>query len=354
MIIGDCWAEHCTIYLQKAVGEWRDAPDGLGFAFRGFVRLDDNPEVEREANLNQLANPDFLLVGDDGAGGIVVQAADAKFAADRIKPNQVSVNAVDDLLRIPERGATRAALQQQLHGTSLDEIRIVPGVFLAPDSELTDLLLERSPQRDGSQPEEVIARVPLDSGRLFATSDPAVLIPTLARADRLPVSPQRNLLAAVYYLRVACASLYFWAEQTRPLFGDDAGEVAPGMGMIAAETSNRLAQASSAFGMLVEWHRDLRAILMARKSVSDAAALPVSMVEIRERVSAGPNAQHGVAVRRARKELEIYFRTALQEQIGVIYPDDPRSLDRIAGDVRLAARRLRPSLLDKLDEVSGY
>lgn len=352
MTIGACWAEHCTAYLQDAAGTQVPIPSAGTFDLRGFIRLDDNPQVEREANLNQLENPDFLLFGVSRGSAMVVQAADAKFAADRIKPSQVSVAAVEALLEVPETGVTRAALGDALPADALEQIEIVPGVFLAPDSGFTDLLLERAGMRgENGVHEELIARVPVDPGKLFADTAPAQLIPTLARADRLPVSPQVNLLAAVYYLRLACACLYFWDEQTRPLLSLRPQSEPVEIGLVAAEVSRRLARATSAFNALVNWHRDLREVMAARKTVSDAVSLPVGINEIRARVANG-STPDPAAVRRLRRDLELEFRALLHEQVGTIYPDDPRSLNAIVKHLRSASRALRPELLQRMEALA--
>lgn len=354
MTIGACWAQHCTTYLEESSGAALPIPGEGTFRLSGFIRLDDNPQVEREANLNQLENPDFLLFGEADDGALVVQAADAKFAADRIKPSQVSVGVVEALLEVPKTGATREALRAALPGGDLDRIEIVPGVFLSPDSGFTDLLLERARQRDAADADdEIIARVPADPGKLFGGTLPAQLIPTLARADRLPVSPQRNLLAAVYYLRLASACLYFWDEQTRPLLSLRPQSEPVEMGLLAAEVSRRLARAHSAFSALVSWHRDLHEVMAARKTVTDAVSLPIGINEIRERLSDGRGAPDPAAVRSLRKALELEFRALLHEQVGTIYPDDPRSLSAIVKQVRAASRALRPELLRRMDALAG-
>src|SRR3712207_2543893 len=87
--IGDRWAVRSAEALREAVGgEW-PVPYAPSFTLIEVVRLDDVPEVSREANLHHLENPDFLLIGTrDGGSSTVLQAADAKFAADRIKPSQ--------------------------------------------------------------------------------------------------------------------------------------------------------------------------------------------------------------------------------------------------------------------------
>jgi hypothetical protein len=353
MLLGDCWAEHCRVFLDTQVGQTMPIPGGASFTLQLVLRLDDNAEVEREANLNQLENPDFLLVGTDDQGAAVVQAADAKFAADRIKPSQVSVAAVEGLLTIPASGATRALLREALDGLSSGEILVVPGVFLSPASPFTYALLQRAGRgRRDIAVDDIVERIPVDPGGLFDGAVQARLIPTMARLDRLPVSPRENLLAAVYYLRTSCACFHLWDEQTRPYFDAPLEPIAPEPGLVAAEVARRTTQASSAYGLLVAWNRDLRAVMAARKTISDAISLPVGVDEIRAQVGNGVGAQANAEVRRVRGALERAYRDRLLDETGPIYPDDPRSVKQIVKDIRERSRELRPSLLGELAALS--
>ncbi len=353
MLLGDCWAEHCRQHLDTRIGTQTPIPESEHFQLRRVLRLDDNPEVEREANLNQLENPDFLLIGTGLGDETVVQAADAKFAADRIKASQVSVGAVEDLLRIPESGATRNLLRQAIAGFSEGDVIVVPGVFLSPDSPFTDALLDRA--RRGprhAEPGELLVRLPVDPGSLFDAAEPALLMPTMARIDRLPVSPRENLLAAVYYLRTSCACFHLWDEQTRPYFDLTDTPTPAEPGMVAAEVARRATQASSAYGLLVAWHRDLRDIISARKAVSDAISLPVGMDEIRATVGDSESRKATAAVRRLRGTLDGVYRSKLLAATGPIHSDDPRPVKKIIRDIRSASRELRPELLDELATLS--
>jgi hypothetical protein len=58
-------------------------------------------------------------------------------------------------------------------------------------------------------------------------------------------------------------------------------------------------------------------------------------------------------VRRVRKDLELAYRSMLDDALGTIYPHDPRSLNAIVTDVRAASRELRPTLLERLDELAS-
>ncbi|CAN5705458.1 hypothetical protein BH23CHL2_BH23CHL2_13130 [soil metagenome] len=355
MLLGDAWAEHCRRYLVSIIGQNVPVPGGSSFALRSVLRLDDNPTVEREANLNQLENPDFLLVGEDETGRAVVQASDAKFAADRIKESQVSVKAVEDLLRIPETGATRALLASSLNGTDPVDVEVVPGVFLSPDSRFTDALIHRSSRgRDPNKHDDILVRIPVDPGTLFEATAPVQLVPTVARLDRLPVSPRENLLAAVYYLRVASACFYLWDEQTRPLFDAPGEPIEPETGLIAGEVARRAVSSSSAYGLLAAWHRDLQQLILARKAIADAISLPIGVEEIRSRMGNGQRSPRGNAeMRRVRGALERSYRDQLLNAVGTIHSDDPRPVKKIVKEIRTRSRELRPDLIRELEEMSG-
>ena len=356
MVLGDVWAEHCWEFLQSRIGRDVLAPGGVRYRVHSTVRLDDNPEIEREANRNQLENPDFLLVGRSSSGpGIVVQATDAKFAADRIKTSQVSPQAVKDLITIPDAGATRAVLEPLLRGVDLADIEIVPGMFLSPESPFTDSLLRRARQPPVENDSEgVLVRIPVVPGDLFESVDHTALIPTLARIDRLPVSPRENLLAAVYYLRLACACYYFWNEQTRPLLtGNETSldEIEPGL--VAAEISQRGPSANSAYGMIISWHREVQQVIAARKTIADSMRLPVGMGEIRATVGDADSRQGRARVKQLRGALEQVFRQQLLAEVGTIYPDDYPSVSDIVQRIRGHARDMRPALLEELTRAVG-
>lgn len=354
MLLGSAWADHCRVYLHSIIGQEARASDGTSFELRSVLRLDDDPQVEREANLNQLENPDFLLVGVDGEGGPVVQAADAKFAADRIKESQVSVKVVEDLLEIPETGATRALLAATLNGVDAGDVVILPGVFLSPDSPFTDALIGRARRPLVSdEAGDILVRIPVDPGTLFEATPPERLIPTLARLDRLPVTPRENLLAAVYYLRVASACFYLWDEQTRPLFGAPAVPGPPEPGFVAAEVANRARSASSAYGLLVAWHRDLQQVMSTRKAITDAISLPVGVDEIRAQIDVRPQAERGAEMRRVRGTLERVYREQLLHLTGSIHANDPRSARSLVNEIRARSRDLRPALIRTLQEITA-
>lgn len=356
--IGDQWALHCHAYVQGAPGVSWPIPDDRHYELLGSVRLDENAQIEREANRHHLENPDFVLIGalGDRSAQPVVQAADAKFAADRIKPSQVSEDVLRNLIEVPEQSTARSLIEEAVARLGLARPTIVPGVFLSPASTMTDILLRRVTRgRNATVDPRAVLTIDVDPGKLFAGLPMSRLIGPLARIDALPVSPRDNLISAVYYFRLACACHYFWLEANRPLLGGDRDGPVPEQGLISAEVSQRSRNAPTAIDVLYEWELDLRGTMIAREAIHDVARLPVTMREIRNRVSEAGPPDEKQAVRNVRRDLEIEFRKRLIEKTGVIYPDDPRSLDDILNDVALAVRGLRIPLRRQMDElVSGY
>jgi hypothetical protein len=327
-------------------------PHEQPFRLLRVIRLDDVPEVSREANRHQLENPDYLLLGvHQGTRPTgVLQAVDAKFAADRIKPSQVSQGIVANLLAI-EGGATRALVDDAQQALGLDDLAIVRGVFVVPRSELTDYLLRRvtSGRRATVDVREVVA-APAEPETMFAGLPMSRVIGPLARIDRLPVTPRQNLIAAVYYFRLACACFFLWSEGNRPLL-TSRPQPAPEPGIVAAELAGRVGSVESAYELVSEWSFDVEPTVQARQAVANVASLPLRMRDVRARVEQASRADEPGFMRYVRRELELAFRQALLERTGEITPDDPRSLPAILDQVAKAARDVRPEMRALLDRL---
>lgn len=351
--IGDRWAVRCAAALADAEGSAWPAPGAEPYELVRVLRLDDVPEVSREANRHQLENPDFLLLGyrtRDGGREAVLQAADAKFAADRIKPSQVSAEIVGNLLAV-ENGVTRGLVDAALAELELPAPTLTRGVFICPESELTTYLLRRvtTGRHATVDPREVVTAPP-EPAAMFAELPMARLLGPLARIDALPVSPRDNLISAIYYFRLACGCFYLWAEATRPLLSNRPPSE-PEPGLVAAEVTTRAVAASSAYALVDSWSLDIEPTAHARAAVANVASLPVRMRDIRALVEARGRGEEPGYMRWVRKELELEFRTRLLDLTGEVEADDPRPLPRILDDVAGAARGLRPVMRAKLDEL---
>lgn len=352
--IGDRWAIRCSSALEEAIGTRWPVPMDEPFELIYVIRLDDVPEVSREANRHHLENPDFLLIGTRAAQERpCLQAADAKFAADRIKPSQVSAEIVRNLLGV-EDGVTRALVSDTIANLGLVEPDIVRGVFIAPDSTLTDYLLRRvTSGRNASVDAREVVTVPPAPGAMFAGLPQSRIIGALARIDALPVTPRDNLISAIYYFRLACACFFLWNEGNKPLLGVST-LTDPEPGIVAAEVATRSTAASSAFGLVDAWAADVQPQVQARQAIADVASLPVRMGDIRLKLERAGTGGEPRAVRKVRRDLEIAFRARLNDVVGVIEADDPRPLTQILSDVADASRSLAGEMQELLDQlVSG-
>lgn len=340
--IGDRWAAHCSAWIDNALNEPWPIPDAEPLVINTVLRLDDVPEVSREANHYHLENPDFLLVGvrPEAADHALVMAVDAKFAADRIRPSQVSAQIVENLVTIPETGVTRQLLEDALRDHDLETREFIDGAFLCPESTLTTFLLKRrSRAREEQNGKAEIVTIPPDPANMFAGLPASNLIGALARIDRLPVTPRENLLSAIYYFRVACACIYLWQEQHRPLFTIREAEP-PEIGLVSAEVSLRAQSAHSAYEVMMGMVDDAEVIQRARQSIANVASLPLRMTEIRALLQETGREDKSL-LRALRRDLELEFQRRLFDRVGEIPADDPRPLGEILDEVAAAARGLR-------------
>lgn len=347
--IGDRWAMRCDSALQEAVGGRWSIPHDEDFEILDVVRLDDVPEVSREANLNHLENPDFLLIGArNGRGRPVLQAADAKFAPDRIRPSQVSAEIVGNLLAL--KGATHRIVEDTFAAHGLRDPELVRGVFISPESEMSEFLLRRvtSGRRATVDPAEVIL-IPPHPDRLFAGLPESKVIGPLARLDALPVTPRGNLISAIYYFRLSCACFHFWNEEHRPLLAL-APSSPPEPGMVSAIVSLRAEQSASAYELVERWSIDIEPQVRARSAIAEVATLPVGIRELRTAIDAVGLGGDNKALRLVRRDLESAFRSRLHESVGDILADDPRPLSQILEAVASASRGLRTEMLALMHE----
>lgn len=349
--IGDRWAVRCSSALDESIGTIWPVPHAESFELFHVIRLDDVPEVSREANRHHLENPDFLLIGARTSDARpCMQAADAKFAADRIKPSQVSAEIVRNLLAV-EEGVTRALVDTTFAELGLGEPEIVRGVFVSPRSILTDHLLRRvTSGRNPRVDVREVVTVPPEPGAMFGGLPQSRIIGGLARIDALPVTPRDNLVSAIYYFRLACACFYLWNEGNKPLLSARVIDE-PEPGVVAAELATRATAVSSAFGLVDAWAADVQPQVQARQAIADVASLPVRMGDIRQRLERAGAGAEPRAIRRVRRDLEIAFRARLHEVTGEIDADDPRPLTQILSDVAQASNSLAGEMRDLLDQL---
>jgi hypothetical protein len=356
--IGDRWAAHCSTWLDQVQDRRWSLDNERSMVVTDILRLDEIDAVSREANHHQLENPDFLLfgyVGERRETGIIT-AVDAKFAADRIKHSQVSAQIVDNLIAIPTAGVTRALVQKTLDDRGYVEFNTVDGAFLCPDSTLTDFLLtRRSRGKTGANQPPGIVRISPEPETMFASVPASQLIGTLARQDRLPVTPRENLLSLLYYFRVASACVYLWQEQHQPLFTIKPQDP-PEIGLVAADVARRTTSGQSAYRIMLELVDEAETVQRARQAITNVASLPLRMVEIRALLQAAGHENGSQALRIVRRDLELEFRQRLFARVGEIPANDPRPLPDILDQMATSSRELREHMrefaLDRVQNLS--
>ncbi len=232
----------------------------------------------------------------------------------------------------------------------LAQPRIVRGVFIAPASEMSEVLLRRvSSGRRPTVDRAEVVMIPPHPDRLFAGLPESRIIGPLARIDALPVTPRNNLISAIYYFRLSCACFYFWNEEHRPLLALSP-PAPPEPGMVAAIVSKRAEDVTSAYELVEHWAVDIEPQVRARAAINEVAALPVRIRELRSQIDRAGLSGDNKALRMVRRDLELAFRQRLHETAGDVLANDPRPLSQILDDVASASRSLRDEMLALMHE----
>lgn len=320
-LVGARWADLCAAHLSTWPGTHRQIPGDGGEAFLvdHVARLDDRPAIAAAASKRGLQNPDLLVVGRRG-GRMVVQAADAKFSVETARSKQVSTAVVHGLLGLGE-------LVTDLIG-DLDpdaEPDLVEGVFLCPDFPLTHIMLRHRHGivRTTVRADQVVL-VPAPAGTFFHGLEGAQVMEPLASVDALPVAVEENLLAALYYFRLARAGVGCWLDATGPLLAfNDRPTVDEAA--VRAEAEHRAAGARSAFELVTVWYDDVQAVRAQRTAVDQVAALPLMTRDLRERVArmAGTAGVAPPSVNQVRRRAGAWYRAQLRERMGPMLPPVP-------------------------------
>jgi hypothetical protein len=338
-MIGQRWADVCAEWIDT----WQDrtipVPGGHGhrLMIEQALRLDANPEIAHRASKRGLQNPDWLFVGTmDGIA--TIQAADAKFSVETARVKQVSPAVVEALLAAPN-------LLQSVTGPLPADINIVPGIFLSPDSALSHIMLRR---RHGivrvTVTEDDIEFVPAPAGRFFRGMPGFELMRLLAEVDALPIDLERNLLAGLYYFRLARAAVGCWIDSSKPLLMLK-DQVTVDEEKVLAEARRRAVTAASALDLIRAWDADIQTIRAQRQAVEQVAALPLSGRELRALIIRRVVALGGEApsVNQVRRRLGGWYRAALRSQVGPLYPPVANLTDTLL-EIAAAGRALTPEL----------
>jgi hypothetical protein len=345
-LIGDRWADIAATHVATWIGSERrlHAEDEEPMRIVRVDRLDAMPAVAAAASKRGLQNPDLLLIGQRGDRQ-AIQAADAKFSVETARSKQVSPQVVLGLLEL------RQYVPGLLDGVS-ERIQVESGVFLCPDYPLTHLMLRhrRGIVRATVRQEEVVL-VPAAPDRFWDGVPGAEIIAPLADTDHLPAQPDDNLMAGVYYFRLARAAVGFWLDATKPLLLHN-DVVTVDISAVRDETVRRSADASSAIDLIRRWDADVQVIRNQRAAVDQAAALPIPSRDLRAIAAKIAQAAGGdsPSANQVRRRLGAWYRGALRDRFGPILPPvtDLPSVLRQLGD---AGRDLAPQAERELERI---
>jgi hypothetical protein len=355
-LVGDRWADIAAAHVVTWIGTERrlHGDDGEPLRIVRVERLDATPAVAAAASKRGLQNPDLLLIGQRGDRE-AIQAADAKFSVETARSKQVSPEVVLGLLEL------RSHVSGLLDGVD-DRIQVESGVFLCPDYPLTHLMLRhrRGIVRTTVRREEVVL-VPAAADRFWDGVPGAEIIAPLAGIDNLPARPDENLMAGVYYFRLARAAVGFWLDATKPLLLHN-DVVTVDLSAVRDETSRRSREAASAIDLIRSWDADVQTIRNQRAAVDQVAGLPIAGRELRTLAATIAQAAGAdpPSANQVRRRLGAWYRGALRNRFGPIPPpvsDLPSILRQLADAGRdlapQAERELRRIVLELVAEAGA-
>ena len=345
-LVGDRWGDIAAAHAATWSGSERIFHAGEEEAFRivRVDRLDDLPQVAAAASKRGLQNPDLLLIGQRG-NDQVIQAADAKFSVETARSKQVSPEVVLGLLEL------RDHVPGLLHGVG-DRLHVEPGIFLCPDYPLTHLMLRRRRGivRTTVRAAEVVF-VPVEPDRFWDGVPGAEIMAPLAGADNLAIRPEEELMARVYYFRLARAAVGFWLDATKPLLLHN-DTVTVDITAVRDEADVRSRAAASAIEVIRRWDSDVQTIRNQRAAVDQAAALPIPGRELRPMAAKIAAAAGGEppSANQVRRRLGAWYRGALRDRFGPINPP-VANLPSILRQLADAGRELAPHANDELERI---
>lgn len=347
-LVGERWADLCAAHVATWGGTVRNVPgDGGGsFLVDHVARLDDRPEIAAAASKQALQNPDLFVVGRRD-GRLVVQAADAKFSVETARSKQVSAAVLQGLLGLGELVTDLIG-----HFDPGVEPELVDGIFLCPDFPLTHIMLRRRHGivRTTVRSDQVVL-VPAPAGAFFEVLEGAQVMEPLASVDKLSVALEENLLAALYYFRLARAAVGCWLDATGPLLAFNDRPVVD-EAAVREEAQARAQKAESAFDLVTAWYDDVQTVRAQRAAVDQVAALPLMTRDLRERVSRMALAvgTEPPSVNQVRRRVGAWYRGQLRERMGPMLPpvpDFPGALQRL-GHIAAA---LAPAVETEVERV---
>jgi hypothetical protein len=173
---------------------------------------------------------------------------------------------------------------------------------------------------------------------------PARLISPLASLDHLATSPRTNLLAAMYYYRVACACAWLWVEDRTPLLARDP-HIEVDAEALLSEVQARAAHADSAYELVTVWFDDIEIVSRNRKSLDEVMSMPVRMSEIRQLVERAGAGDDRRMVRMVRATLDRTFRGRVIDLVGDVPAHPHEALGDVLMRVAEASREQRSEMM---------
>ncbi len=354
-LVGARWADLCADHVAGWHGRAMGVPANVHrptpfqvHTVDRVVRLDDTPAIAATAASQALQNPDFFIIGEH-EGRHTLQAADAKFSVETARAKQVSSEVLSGLL-------TLGPLIEDLLG-DLQEPVLVDGLFICPDFPLTHLMLRK---RHGIVRSTVradqVEMFPASGAEFFGPVPGASIMAPLAAADRLPISIDDSLLAALYYFRLARAAGGCWLDATGPLLAY-ADTRLMDEEAVREEVIARGAGARSAWELIQTWDLDVQSVRNQRLQVEQVAGLPIINRELRELINrlAAANGGEAPSMNKVRRRIGGWYRAQLRAEFGPILPpvanlapvlrDISRYSSSLNGDLRQETVRIITELL---------
>lgn len=342
--VGARWSDIVSGHLDSIVGNDVPIPGGGRYRVDRVIRLDALPHVAQAASKRGLQNPDYVLLGHVGEDAIL-QAADAKFSIETARSKQVSVEMLSALSDV---GGRYTELLGEWHHRGT----IVPGVFIAPQSPMSDYVLSggRGITRATVNRDEIIL-LPATAVELTDRVAGSAVRKRLAELDGLADAATRDLLAGLYYIRLSSAAGASWFDIHRPLFGRGDLE-APDFDAVAADVDRRTARHRSAYDLISAWADEAEAVRAKRAMVTQAANVPLANRELRawletdaERLAVSPP-----SLNKVRKELQRWIEARILDDLGPV-DSDVVDLGSIIDRMRRIVSRSMPSVRDETTRI---
>lgn len=343
---GDRWSDQCAEQLETRIGLEMPVPGDVSYTLQHVVRLDGIPAIAIQAGNHKLANPDFVLAGITDEGQAVLQSVDAKFAVDTVKPVQVEPESLAALLAV-DHGLVRQAIEMATGGQLDQDIALVPGLFLIPSGTFNDYFSQFV--AGGPHPRvmaDALLELQPDCRLLFVGLPETPLMSVLASCDDLGVDLDHDLLATMYYFRVACACGWLWVSQHTPLLSNEPPPAVDPAALLGAAT-RRAQRSDTAFHVVTAWQREIARLDDSREAIKQVARLPLRMGELRQAVETQNRGGEVTAkqLRILRGALESRYRSRLIGEVGVIPADTTDPIHELQRTIAAATRRIRQDLL---------